>query len=96
MLRFNIAYTKFDAILSFSVQAFTNFDFVSEADLTLFAKLMLEITICTILKMSDSDSIKNENELQHARKWTNRIFTLVLAKEVIPRQKASLICIKFL
>ena len=36
----------------------------------------------------------DENEPQHVRKWTDRVLTLVLAKEAIPMPKTPLICIK--
>ena len=40
------------------------------------------------MQISGSGVNKGANEPQHVRKWT-----LVLAKEVIPRPKATLICI---
>ena len=50
MLMFKVEYTKSDTILQF----LRNFVFVYEADTTLFAKLILEITTCTIMQMSGS------------------------------------------
>ena len=47
--------TKFDATLQFFCAGFYGIsNFVSEANITLFAKLILGIAICTIIKMSGS------------------------------------------
>ena len=103
MLTFLVECTKFDAVLQFfCASVLRKIVFISVADISLFAKLILAIAIWTIMVMSDSA----ENELQHVWKrtdrlltqQTNRILTPVLAMiEIILNTNAPLVwfvCIK--